>query len=87
MTIETMKNVAPGGVVHLWEHRDALLTIGRLQKDNARLRKYATYLSMRMQAQAMVINEKIDPVVAASILDDLEDAASIAGIEPREWKQ
>lgn len=60
--------------------------IDRLREENEKLRKYAKYLATRMQDQAKIINEKVNPIVAASILDDLDDAASVAGIEPRDWE-
>jgi len=83
---KALDEVAPGGVVHLWEHRQALTTIERLEEENARLRAYAKYVANRMQSQAMTINSKLSPVAAASMLDDLDDAATLAKIEPREWK-
>ena len=74
------------GVVHLWEYRGALETIERQKTEIASLKKYAWYLSVRMQEQAKVINDKVSPIVAASIFDDLDDAATMAGIEPRTWE-
>jgi len=80
------EDIAPGGVVHLWEHRDVLKQVERLQNDNKRLRGYAKYIANRMSSHAMILNDGVSPIVAASIIDDLDDASSIYGIEPRDWK-
>ena len=78
--------------VHPWEHVGALETLDAVKQQNAKLRKYATYLACRMQKQAMVINDKVThiaqlPVVAASMLDDLDDAVTVSGLgaDPRTW--
>ena len=79
--------------VHPWEHAGALETLESVKQQNVKLRKYAMYLACRMRKQAMVINDKVThiaqlPVVAASMLDDLDDAVTVAGLDtdPRKWE-
>ena len=80
-------------LVHPWEHEGVLEAL-RLSKDeNAKLKAYATYIASRMREHITVINEKVThiaqlPFVAAAMLDDFDDAVTVAGLnsDPRTWK-
>ena len=72
-------------IVHPWEHRDALKQIESQNAEIEKLKKYAKYLAGRIVSQACVINSTHSPVIAATMLDDLDDAVAVSGIDPRKW--
>ena len=74
-----------GGIVHLWEHRDALKRIEMLESENRSLRSFREYLVARIKHHVLVVNEHLPngAFIASAILDDLDDANTIAMNLPR----
>jgi len=71
--------------LHKYEH-DALTKYRQIQDDEIiKLRKYCSYISKRIEWHALKINEKY-PVIAAALLDELDDAKQVSGLntDPRE---
>ena len=63
-------------VIHLWEHNAALQRIKELESETGAFQRFVGYLLPRLRAQVEVINAHLPsgPIIAASILDDTEDA-------------
>ena len=73
--------------LHSNEH-NSLTRYRELQEAEVKqLRAYCKYLAKRFEFQSMVVN-KINPVIAASMLDDLQDAMQVSQLstDPREWR-
>lgn len=72
--------MSKGTVIHPWEHNAALKRITELESETAAFQRFVGYLLPRIRAQVEVINKHIPngPIIAASILDDIEDAHSVA---------
>ena len=85
--------IAPS-IIHPWEHESALENLRVVKEENAKLKAYASYLSSRMTAHVTAVNERVTkleelPFVAAAMLDDLDDAVTVAGLksDPRTWSK
>jgi hypothetical protein len=74
--------------LHLFSGEHNSLTKYRdIQESEIRkLKAYCSYVSKRFQSQALLLNDT-DPVRTSSMLDDLEDAIQVSGLDsdPREW--
>ncbi len=74
--------------MHLWEHRDVLKRLRICESERAELQRFTDYLIPRLRAQILVINEHIPngPVIAASMLDDIDDAIQVSKVAKQKMK-